>query len=81
MSGSRKCLYIGKDFSGTDVYHSDIKKCVSFALLQINIFLCLLKIIFQNSQNFLRQNASEIEVISSICQKNGKAQAKFQWRI
>ena len=33
-----KCLYISKDFSGTDIYHSDIKKCVSFALLQIKIF-------------------------------------------
>ena len=33
-----KCLYISKDFSGTDIYHSDIK-CVSFALLQIKIFL------------------------------------------
>ena len=34
MSGSREFFYFGKDFSGTDIYHSDIKN----ALLQIKFF-------------------------------------------
>ena len=52
MSRSREIFYISKDFSGTDICHSDIKN----ALLQISFFFCLRKIIFQNSQNFLKQN-------------------------
>ena len=73
-----KCLYISKDFRGTDIYHSDIKM-LCFALLQIKTFFCLLKIVFQNLQNFLRRNACdcEIKIFSSICRKNGKTQAKF----
>ena len=51
MSGSREIFYFSKDFIGTDFCHSDIKS----ALLHIEIFFCLLKHIFQNSQKFLRQ--------------------------
>ena len=61
-----KFVYISKDFSGIDIYHSDIKN----ALLQIKVFFCTLKIIFQNSQNFLRQNACEIKTFPLICRKN-----------
>ena len=44
-----KFFCVSKDFKGTDIYHSDIKKkCVSAEL----IFFCLLKVIFQNSQFF-----------------------------
>ena len=42
-TGFRKCFYIGKDFSGTDIYHSDIKKYVSSALLFKNFFFFLIK--------------------------------------
>ena len=51
--------------------------CVSFALLQIKTFFCLLNIIFQNSQNFFKRNACEITIFSLICRKNGKTHAKF----
>ena len=51
MSGSRKHLYVGKGFSGTDIYHSDIKNALVLRYLKL-ISFCLLKIIFQNSQNF-----------------------------
>ena len=54
MSGSREFFYISKDFSGTDIYHSDIKS----ALLQFLNFFCSLKIIFQNSQNFFKTKCS-----------------------
>ena len=57
---------ISMDFSGTDVCHSDTKN----ALLQIYTFFCLLKIIFQNSPNFLRRNASEIKLSSLTKLKN-----------
>ena len=47
MSGSREIFYINKGFSGTDIYHSDIKKCVTanlkFFLLTTNFFLNLSK--------------------------------------
>ena len=59
------------------IYHSEIKKRVSYVLLQIKLFFCSLKIVFQNSQNFLRRKACEIKIFSSICRKNGKTQAKF----
>ena len=49
-----KCFYISKDFSGTDILSFRHKKCFSLALLQFKFFFCLLKIVFQNSQNFLR---------------------------
>ena len=43
MSGSREIFYFGKDFSGTDIYHSDIKN----ALLQIKIFFAYEKLFFK----------------------------------
>ena len=46
MSGSRKCFYIGKDFSGTNIYHSDIKNALVLRYLKLKFFFCLLKIIF-----------------------------------
>ena len=76
MSGSGKCLYIGKDFSGTGINHSDIKSALVLRYCKLN-FLCLQKIIFQKSQNILGRNACEIKIFSSICRKNGKTQAKF----
>ena len=65
-----------KDFSGTDIYHSDIKNALVLRYLKLKFF-CLLNIILQNSQNFSRRNACEIKIFSSICRKNGKTQAKF----
>ena len=59
-------FYISKDFRSTDIHHSDIKK----ALVQSLNFFCLLKIIFQNSQIFVRRNIREIKIFSSICRKN-----------
>ena len=53
-------FYISKDFRGTDIHHSDIKKCVS---ANFNFFFCLLKIVFRNSQKLLRQNACEIKIL------------------
>ena len=41
-------FYLSKGFSGTDIYHSDLKN----RLLQIKTFFCSLKILFQNSENF-----------------------------
>ena len=46
-----------KGFSGTDIYHSDVK----MRLCKVLIFSYSLKIIFQNFQNFLRPNAWEIK--------------------
>ena len=66
-----KCLYISKDFSGTDIYHSDIKM-LCFALLQIKTFFCLINIIFQNFQNFLRRNACEITIFLQFVEKMEK---------
>ena len=77
MSGFRKCLYISENFSGTDIYCSHIKNAsVILRYCKLNFF-CLLKIIFQNSQNFFTQNACEIKIFSSICRKNGKTQPKL----
>ena len=68
-------FYISKDFSGTDIYYFDIKNAllqiITLQLLQlIKKFFCLLKIIFQNLRNVLRENACEIKIFSSICRKN-----------
>ena len=71
-----KFLCVGKDFSGTDINHSDIKNALVLRNCKLKIF-CLLKIILENSQNFLRRNACEIKNFSSTCQKNGKTQAKL----
>ena len=57
-----KCFYICKDFSGTDIYHSDIKN----ALLQILILFFSYKNYFSKLSKFLRQNACEIKIFSSI---------------
>ena len=38
MSGSRKCLYFGKDFSGTDIYHSEIKNALVMRYLKLIFF-------------------------------------------
>ena len=46
-----------KGFNGTDIYHSDVKK----RLCKLLIYFYLIKIIFQNFQNFLRPNAWEIK--------------------
>ena len=35
-----KCLYISKDFSGTDIYHSDIKNALVLRYCKLNFF-CL----------------------------------------
>ena len=47
MLGSREIFYISKDFSDTDIHHSDIKKCVNtnfkFFLLAKNHFSKLAK--------------------------------------
>ena len=71
-----KCLHISKDFSSTDIYHSDIKNALVLHYCKLKFF-CFIKIIFHNSQKFLRRNACEIKIFSSICRKNGKTQAKF----
>ena len=71
MSGSRKCLYIGKDFSGTDIYYSDIKNALVLRYLKLKFFW-LLKIFFQHSQNFLRRNACEIENFFQFVEKMEK---------
>ena len=34
-----KCLYIRKDFSGTDTYHSDIKNALALRYCKLKIFL------------------------------------------
>ena len=60
-----KFFLLSKDFSGTDIYHYDIKN----TLLQSKIFFCLQKIILQNSPNFSRPNACEIKIFPSICRK------------
>ena len=49
--GPGKCLYINKDFSGTDIYHFDIKNALVLRY-------CKLKIL-------LRPNACEINIFSS----------------
>ena len=60
-------LYLQGFYRDTDIHHSDIKN----ALVQIlNVFLWSLKIIFQNSQNFLRRSAYEIKLFFSIFRKN-----------
>ena len=72
-----KFFYISKDFSGTDIYHCDIKN----ALMQIlNLFFCLLNTIFQNSQNLLRRNACEIKIFSSIGRKIEKLKLSLSKR-
>ena len=43
----------------------DLNKLLTY-LLQIKTFFCLLKIIFQNSQNLLRRNASEIKIFLQL---------------
>ena len=45
-----KCLYISKDFSGTDIHHSYIKNALVLRYCKLKIFFCLLKIIFENLQ-------------------------------
>ena len=54
MSGSREMsfFYISKDFSGTDIYHSDIKNALVLRYCKSKLCFCLKKIIYQNSQNF-----------------------------
>ena len=68
MSGSREILYNSKDFSGrpTDIYHSD-KKMYYCKLKKIVLFA---KNYFPKFAKFLRQNACEIKIFSSICRKN-----------
>ena len=39
MSGSRKCLYIIKDFSGTGIYHFDIKNALVLCYCKLKTFL------------------------------------------
>ena len=34
----RKCLYISKDFSGTDIYHSDIKNALVMRYCKLKLF-------------------------------------------
>ena len=34
-----KCLYISKDFSGTDIYHSDIKNALVLRYCKLKLFL------------------------------------------
>ena len=56
-----KCLYISKDFSGTDIYHSDIKNALILRYCKLIIFL-LTKNYFSKLAKFLRQNACEIKI-------------------
>ena len=58
-------VLVYKDFRGTDIHHSDVKN----ALVQILILFCLLKITFQNLQNFLRRNACEIKIFLQFVEK------------
>ena len=61
-----KFFYSSKNFSGTDIYHSDIKN----ALLQIKkFFFYLLKFIFQNSQNFGRQMVVRSKIFPQFVEK------------
>ena len=55
MSGSQKCLYIGKDFNDrpTDVYHSDIKNAFVLRYLKVKFFLRT-KNHFSNFAKFLK---------------------------
>ena len=47
-----------KGVNGTDIYHSDVKICSC----NVSIFLLvIMKVIFQNLQNFLLPNAWEIK--------------------
>ena len=62
MSGFRKTFLRSKVFSGTDIYHSDIKN----TLLQISNSFFLTKNCFSKFVKFLRQNAREIKIFSSI---------------
>ena len=49
-----KFFYISEGFSGTDIYHSDIKNALGRPTANLNFLflLSLLKICFKNSQNF-----------------------------
>ena len=60
-----KCLYIGKHFSDTDIYHSDIKNTLVLRYCKL-IFSCLLKIIFQNSQNFSCEIKSFLQFVEKM---------------
>ena len=63
-----------KDFIGTDINRSEMKNALGYCK---KIFFCLLKIIFQSSQNFFRRNACEIKIFFSVCRKHWKTQTKF----
>ena len=60
-------FYFSKAFSGTDIYHSKIKKN---ALLQIKVLFMLTKNHFSKFAKFFKTNACEIVIFSSICRKN-----------
>ena len=57
MSGSGEIFFYFKGFSGTDIYHSDVK----MRLCKVSVFSYSFKIIYQNFHNFLRPNAWEIK--------------------
>ena len=48
-----KCLYISKDFSDTDIYHSDIKNALVSRYCKLKIFL-LTKNYFSKFAKFFR---------------------------
>ena len=66
-----KCLYISKNFSGTDIYRFDIKNAILLRYCKL-FFFCLIKIIFQNLQKLLRRNACEIQIFFQFDEKMEK---------
>ena len=61
-----KFFYVSKDFSGTDIYHSDIK----MRYCRFNFFLFTKSYFSKFEKHFLRQYACEIKIFSSVCVKN-----------
>ena len=70
-----KCLYISKDFSGTDISYTDIKSAFALRYCKLKFFLPSRNYFSQNSQNCFRRNAVRSNFFSLFvktmdCQNN-----------
>ena len=64
-----KCLYISKDFRGTDIYHSDIKNALVLRYCKLKIFFAYKKLFFKIHKIFYDEMLARLQIFLQFVEK------------